>query len=193
MTRAAAEIAHFVGWVEPTGRANARPMTGSAKPITVPGSNGGVSLRSTHQIGHARLQFGFARRGCEERGRKPANSDCPVDFVLEAHFRLKSDIAPCSFHASSAAASVIASPGGARTVAALRQSRPFRRGPVVLRFANRPRPPLLSAQFAFPGVAGTRPAQKSTATEGLRIYRSIRVRGVQKNGVHRCWHEPCIG
>src|SRR6185437_319973 len=24
----------FVGWVEPTGRANARPMTGSAKPIT---------------------------------------------------------------------------------------------------------------------------------------------------------------
>jgi len=79
------------------------------------------------------------------------------------------------------------------TVAALRQSRPFRHGPVVLRFANRPRPPLLSAQFAFPGVAGTRPAQKSTATEGLRIYRSIRVRGVQKNGVHRCWHEPCIG
>jgi hypothetical protein len=40
-----------------------------------------------------------------------------------------------------------------RTVATLRQSRPFRRGPVVLRFANRPRPPLLSAQFAFPGVA----------------------------------------
>jgi hypothetical protein len=23
----------IVGWVEPTGRANARPMTGSAKPI----------------------------------------------------------------------------------------------------------------------------------------------------------------
>jgi hypothetical protein len=62
------------------------------------------------------------------------------------------------------------------TVAALRQSRPFRHGPVVLRFANRPCPPLPSAQFAFPGVAGVRPAQKSTATEGLRICRSIRVR-----------------
>jgi hypothetical protein len=48
----------------------------------------------------------------------------------------------------------IASPGTViSTVAALRQSRPFQHGPVVLRFANRPRPPLLSAQFAFPGVA----------------------------------------
>ena len=36
-----------------------------------------------------------------------------------------------------------------RTVAALRQSRPFRHGPVVLRFANRPCPPLLSAQFSI--------------------------------------------
>jgi hypothetical protein len=32
-TLAAAEIAHFAGWVEPTGRANACPMTGAAKPI----------------------------------------------------------------------------------------------------------------------------------------------------------------
>jgi hypothetical protein len=48
-----------------------------------------------------------------------------------------------------------------RTVAALRQSRPFRPGPVVLRFANRPRPPVLSAQFAFTGVAGIRPALKA--------------------------------
>ena len=34
---------------------------------------------------------------------------------------------------------------------------------------------------------------KSTATEGLRICRSIRVGSVQKNSVHQCWHEPCIG
>src|SRR5438128_10102408 len=31
--------------------------------------------------------------------REPANSDGPVDFVLEAHFRLNADIAPCSFRA----------------------------------------------------------------------------------------------
>ena len=80
-----------------------------------------------------------------------------------------------------------------RTVAALRQSRPFRHGPVVLRFANRPCPPLLSARFPFTGVVGIRPARKSTATEGLRPCSSIRVGSVQKNGVHQCWHEPCIG
>src|SRR5258708_4923649 len=39
----------LVGWVEPTGRANARPMTGSAIPIiSFIGANRWVSLRSTH-------------------------------------------------------------------------------------------------------------------------------------------------
>src|SRR5436190_5214672 len=58
-------------------------------------------------------------------------------------------------------ASLLSRPSMAiRTVAALRQSWPFRHGPVVLRFANRPRPPLLSPQFAFPGIAGSRPRKK---------------------------------
>ena len=90
-------------------------------------------------------------------------------------------------------ASVNARPDGAlQTVAALRQSRPFRRAPVVLRFANRPRPPLRSPQFAFTGVAGVRAAHNSTAAAGLLFCRAIRLKGVQKNGVHRCWHELCI-
>ena len=79
------------------------------------------------------------------------------------------------------------------TVAALRQCSPFRRGPVVLRFANRLCPLLFSPQFAFPWRFWCPSRAKSTATEGLRICWSIRVGSVQKNGVHRCWHKPCIG
>jgi len=79
------------------------------------------------------------------------------------------------------------------TVAALRQSSPFRSGPVVLRFANRPRPFLFSSQFAFHWRCRCPSRAKSTATEGLRICWSIRVGSVQKNGGHRCWHKACIG
>jgi hypothetical protein len=74
MTRAAAEGAHFVGWVE------RRVHCGST-------SEGGNAAPSILQIGHTR----------KARAAKPQNSDCPVDFVLEAHFRLNADIARCSF------------------------------------------------------------------------------------------------
>ena len=85
------------------------------------------------------------------------------------------------------------SPALSSTVAALRHPSPFRRTAVVLRFANRPWPPLLSLQFAFTGVAGVRPAQTARLRKGLRICWSIRVGSVQKNGGHRCWHKACIG
>ncbi len=50
-------------------------------------------------MGIATLHPSYKSGTLEERGREPANSDGPVDFVLEAHFRLNADIAPCSFRA----------------------------------------------------------------------------------------------
>ena len=48
-----------------------------------------AALHPSYKLGSLAIRF----------AREAANSDCPVDFVLEAHFRLKSDIAPCSFRA----------------------------------------------------------------------------------------------
>jgi len=80
MTRTAAEVAHFVGWVvRRMGRAQRNPSPSRAAILM-----GIAALHPSYKSGSL---------------AKPSNSDCPVDFVLEAHFRLKSDIAPCSFRA----------------------------------------------------------------------------------------------
>ena len=39
----------------------------------------------------------YDRAHPKSEGGEAANSDGPVDFVLDAHFRLNPDIAPCSF------------------------------------------------------------------------------------------------
>src|SRR5439155_20149163 len=90
-------------------------------------------------------------------------------------------------------ASLLSRPSMAiRTVAALRQSWPFRHGPVVLRFANRPRPTLLSVQFAFPGVAGSRPAQKARLRKGCIFAGQFRVRASKKTACTNVGTNPAL-
>jgi hypothetical protein len=53
------------GWVEPTGRANARPMTGFAKPINWPQMKamGFASLNPSYALLEGRMMLGVTRRG----------------------------------------------------------------------------------------------------------------------------------
>jgi hypothetical protein len=48
-------------------------------------------------MGIAALHPSYDRAHSKSEGGEPANSDGPVDFVFEAHFRLNPDIAPRPF------------------------------------------------------------------------------------------------
>jgi hypothetical protein len=48
---------------------------------------------------HPSYKSGSLATAVKNEDVNPQSSDRPVDFVLEAHFRLKSDIVPCSFRA----------------------------------------------------------------------------------------------
>jgi hypothetical protein len=80
MMRAAAEICTL----RRMGRAQRNPSPSRAAILM-----GIAALHPSYKLGSLAIRF----------AREAANSDCQVDFVLEAHFRLKSDIAPCSFRA----------------------------------------------------------------------------------------------
>ncbi|KRQ93837.1 hypothetical protein CQ10_05160 [Bradyrhizobium valentinum] len=48
-------------------------------------------------MGIAALHPSYKSGTLEEQGRRSANSDCLIDFVVDAHFGLNPDIAPCPF------------------------------------------------------------------------------------------------
>jgi hypothetical protein len=78
MTPAAAEVAHFVGWVERLVRRSSTSEGGS---------------ETHHRPGQQLIDIGRTRRLAADASA--AHSDCPVDFVPEAHFGLNRDIATC--------------------------------------------------------------------------------------------------
>jgi hypothetical protein len=53
-------------------------------------------------MGIASLHPSYDRSHWKREGGERANSDGPIDFVFEAHFRLNPDIAPCPFRVSRA-------------------------------------------------------------------------------------------
>ena len=62
----------------------------------------GRAQRTHHSLrqqlmGIAALHPSYKSGTLEERGHEPVNSDCRLDFVLDGHFGLNPDIAPCSF------------------------------------------------------------------------------------------------
>jgi hypothetical protein len=87
MTLAAAEVAHFVGWVERLVRRSSTSEGGSETHHR-PGQQL-IDIAALHPSYKSAALEGLPQM------HQPQNSDCPVDFVPEAHFGLNRDIATC--------------------------------------------------------------------------------------------------
>ena len=98
MTRAAAEIAHFVGWIERLVRRSSTSEGGS-ETHHCPGQQliDIAALHPSYKSVTLDSYLGSLGTAVKNEDVNPQNSDCPVDFVLDAHFRLNPDIARCSF------------------------------------------------------------------------------------------------